>query len=72
LACRVSKKPSAPALGRTSGAELDVNELVTTLDENTANALKWQVEMWHEVGSIQDRARLDATEYGILRGIVSV
>ena len=41
-----------------------------TLDAETENALRWQVDMWHEVGALMDTAMLDATEYGILRGVV--
>lgn len=57
-------------LGRTSGAALETKELMETLDEDTVNALRWQVEMWNEVGTVQKQVKLDALEYGILRGVV--
>lgn len=60
----------ALTLGRSGGAELNVMELVPVLDAETEKALRWQVEMWHEVGSVQQKVRLDATEYGILRGVI--
>ena len=57
-------------LGRTSGAVLESNQLMETLDEDTVSALRWQVEMWNEVGTVQNQVKLDAMEYGILRGVV--
>lgn len=57
-------------LGRTSGAPLDVNELMETLDEDTVSILRWQVEMWNELGTVETQVQLDSMEYGILRGII--
>lgn len=47
----------ALALGVSSGVPLNPNEIVTHLDGTTERALRWQVDMWREVGFIQLLAR---------------
>ena len=39
-------------------------------DQDTEQALRWQVNLWSELGSLMDVAHMDAVEFGLLRGIV--
>ena len=60
----------AIALGVSSGALLNVDDLETHLDKQAEQVLRWQVDMWKEVGQLQGDTQLDPVEYGFLRAIV--
>ena len=60
----------AIAMGVSSGALLNVNDLLPHLDEHAEQVLRWQVDMWKEVGQLQSEMTLDPVEYGFLRAIV--
>ena len=60
----------ALVLKRAGGAALDADALVPTLDADTESALRWQVQMWREVGELHEHATLNTTEQCFLQRIV--
>ena len=60
----------ALVMGISSGVDVKRDDLLPHLDADTERALRWQVDMWKEIGQLPNNTSLDPVEYGFLRSIV--